>query len=192
MANVNRPAGLLPTRHASGGTPQRSGGYTIASGLAQNLFKGDPVTLTGTDRNITIGAAGGPYIGVFAGVKYVDQNGEVQFRPRWPSGQVATEIEAFVYDDPMQEFVVQADNGGGAIAAAQVGLNANLLAGSGNTFTGRSGWQLDTSSAATTATLAAKILGLARIPENDFGDFAKVRVLLNNHLKILGGSGAGV
>ena len=105
---------------------------------------------------------------------------------------MATEIEAYVYDDPFQEFVIQADNGGAAIAAAQIGLNANLLAGSGNVFTGRSGWQLDTSTAATTATLAAKILGLSRDPENDFGNFAKVRVLINNHLKILGGTGAGV
>ena len=185
MANVDRPAGLLPVRHRAGGTPQRSGGYTIASALAENIYSGDPVDLTGLGRNIALATAGAdnPIVGIFAGVAYVDQNGEQQFRPRWPTGQVATEIEAYVYDDPMQEFVAQVDGVAGMIEA-DVGLNANLVAGAGNNFTGRSAWQIDNTGVAVTATLQVRLLGLARAvseSENDYGQFAKARCFINRH-----------
>jgi len=183
MTNVDRPAGLLPNRHVAGGTPQRSGGYTIADGLAQDLYSGDPVVLTGNGRDITIASAGddNPILGVFAGCAYVDANGEQQFRPRWPSGTSATEIEAYVYDDPNQEFVAQVDDTLG-LEEGEVGFNANLVAGAGNDFTGRSGWQIDKTGMAATATFQVKILGLARQPENDYGQYAKARCRINRHL----------
>ena len=142
--NVDRPSGLIASRHVAGGTPHRLGGYTIASALASDIYSGDPVVLTGTGRNIDIAAAGddNPMVGVFAGVRYVDSNGDQQFRPRWATGTVATEIEALVYDDPMQEFIAQVDDTLGLVEA-EVGLNANLVAGAGNNFTGRSAWQID-------------------------------------------------
>ena len=182
MPNVDRAAGLLPVRHASGGTPQRSGGYAIASALPQDLYSGDPVVLTGTGRNITIATAGAdnPVVGVFAGVRYVDSNGEQQFRPRWPTGTVATEIECYVYDDPNQEFVAQVNGVG--LAEADVGLNANLVAGAGNNFTGRSGWMVNATGVAVTANFQVKLLGLARQLENDYGQFAKARIRINRHL----------
>ncbi len=79
MPNVDRPSGLIASRHTAGGTPQRFGGYTIASALAENIYSGDPVDLTGTGRNIALATAGidNPIVGIFAGVKYVDENGAV-------------------------------------------------------------------------------------------------------------------
>ncbi len=182
MANVDRPFGLVPSRHTAGGTPQRMGGYTIASGLAENIYSGDPVDLTGTGRNIELATAAidEPIVGVFAGVKYVDSNGEQQFRPRWPTATVATEIEALVYDDPFQEFIVQVDDTAGLIEA-NVGLLAALVAGSGNNFTGRSAWQLDQSTLGVGITLQVRILGLALQPENDYGQFAKARIIIHRH-----------
>lgn len=180
--NVDRPAGLIPVRHRAGGTPGRLGAYTIASALAENIYSGDPVDLTGTGRNIALATAGtdNPIVGIFAGVNYVDSNGEQQFRPRWPSGTVATEIEAFVYDDPNMEFVGQVDDTLGLVEA-EVGLNANLVAGAGSNFTGRSAWQIDKTGMAVTATLQVRILGLARRVDNDYGQFAKARVFINRH-----------
>jgi len=182
MANVDRPSGLIASRHSAGGTPQRLGGYTIASALAEDIYSGDPVDLTGTGRNIALATAGddNPIVGIFAGVKYVDANGEQQFRPRWPTGTVATEIEALVYDDPLQEFVAQVDDTAGLIEA-DVGQLAALVAGAGNDFTGRSAWQIDQSTLAATVTLQVRILGLARQLENDFGQFAKARVVIQRH-----------
>lgn len=182
MTNVDRPAGLLPVRHRAGGTPQRSGGYTIASGLAENIYSGDPVDLTGTGRNIALATAGddNPIVGVFAGVSYVNADGDQIFSPRWPTGTVATEIEAYVYDDPMQEFVAQVDDTLGLVEA-EVGLNANLVAGAGSNFTGRSAWQVDKTGMAATITFQVRILGLARQLENDYGQFAKARCFINRH-----------
>lgn len=182
MANVDRPSGLIASRHSAGGTPQRLGGYTIASGLAEDIYSGDPVDLTGTGRNISLAVAAidEPIVGIFAGVKYVDSNGDQQFRPRWPTGTVATEIEALVYDDPLQEFVAQVDDTAGLIEA-DVGLNAALVAGAGNDFTGRSAWQIDQSTLAVTVTLQVRILGLARQLDNDYGQFAKARCVIQRH-----------
>lgn len=185
--NVDRPFGLTPTRHGAGGTPQRLGSYEIASGLAQDLFSGDPVVLIGTGRRITIATAGDANLitGVFAGCRYTDANGEVQFRPRWPASTVATGIqdgeepEALVYDDPRQEFVIQV-SGSAGLVAADVGQMANFVAGAGNAFTGRSAFLLNQATLAGTS-LQLRILGLSRIPENDYGQFAKARVLINNH-----------
>lgn len=182
MTNVNRPAGLIPASHGAGGTPSRLGAYTIASGYGTSLYRGDPVDLTGTGRNIQIATAGddNPIVGVFAGVRYVDSNGEQQFRPRWPASTTATEIEALVYDDPQQLFVGQVDDSAGLVEA-EVGLNANLVAGSGNDFTGQSGWQIDKTGMATTITFQVRILGLARMPDNDYGQYAKALVRINRH-----------
>lgn len=182
MANVDRPSGLIASRHSAGGTPQRLGGYTIASGLAEDIYSGDPVDLTGLGRNISLAVAAidEPIVGVFAGVKYVDANGEQQFRPRWPTGTVATEIEALVYDDPLQEFVAQVDDTAGLLEV-DVGLLAALVAGAGNNFTGRSAWQIDQSTLAVTVTLQVRILGLARQLENEFGQFAKARCVIQRH-----------
>ncbi len=158
------------------------GGYTIASALGENIYSGDPVDLTGTGRNIALASAGidNPIVGIFAGVRYVDENGEQQFRPRWPTGQVATEIEALVYDDPFQEFIAQVDGVAGLVEA-NVGLLAALVAGAGNNFTGRSAWQIDQSTLAVTITLQVRVLGLSRDPENEFGQFAKARVIIHRH-----------
>ncbi len=190
MANTDRPNGLIPVKHNAGGTPGRLVAYAIDDALAQNLFSGDPVITTGSASTlngrafITIAPAGGRIIGVFAGVRFVDQNGEQQFRPRWVSGQVTQQdprspVEALVYDDPDMEFEIQVDDTAGLVAA-NVGQQADIVIGTGNAFTGRSGAQLDQSTIAAAATL--KILGLAgpRV-NNDFGQFAKARVLIAEH-----------
>ena len=188
MTNVDRPFGFTATRHGAGGTPMRLGSYEIANGLAADIFSGDPVSLVGSGRTITLATAGNAnqIVGIFAGVRYTDANGDVQFRPTWMSGTVGTGLqrgddnpEALIYDDPRSEFIVQVSSASG-LAVADVGLLANFVAGAGNAFTGRSGFLLDQTTLNATAR-QLRILGLSRIPENDYGEFAKARVLINNH-----------
>jgi hypothetical protein len=76
-------------------------------------------------------------------------------------------------------FEVQEDSVGGALAAANVGQNASLIAGNNNGFL--SGWMLDSSTAAATNTLQVQLLGLARRIDNAFGTNAKWLVRINNH-----------
>ncbi len=188
MTNVDRPFGFTATRHGAGGTPQRLGSYEIANGLAADIFSGDPVVLVGSGRTITVATAGNALLitGIFAGVRYTDANGDVQFRPNWLSGTVGTGLqrgednpEALVYDDPRSEFIVQVSESAG-LAVGDVGAMANFVAGAGNAFTGRSGFLLDQTSI-DPASRQCRILGLSRIPENDYGEFAKARVLINTH-----------
>jgi len=189
MTNVDRPFGFTPTRHGAGGTPQRLGSYEIENGLAEDIFSGDPVVLTGTGRRVILATAGNALliVGIFAGVRYTDANGDVQFKPNWVSGTVGTGLqrgednpEALVYDDPRSEFIVQV-SGAAGLAEGDVGAMANFATGTGNAFTGRSGYELDQTSI-DPASRQCRILGLARIPENDYGEFAKARVLINTHM----------
>ncbi len=186
--NVDRPFGFTATRHGAGGTPQRLGSYEIANGLAADIFSGDPVVILGSGRTISLATAGNSnlIVGIFAGVRFTDANGDVQFRPFWRTGTVGTGLqrgednpEALVYDDPRQEFVIQV-SGSAGLVVANVGLLANFVAGAGSAFTGRSAFELDQTSLNASAR-QLRILGLSRIPENDFGEFAKARVLINNH-----------
>lgn len=191
MANTDRPNGLAPLRHNAGGTPMRMTAYAIADALAQDLFSGDPVITTGSASAlngrpfITIAGAGGRIVGVFAGVRFVDANGDQQFRPRWVSGDVTTQdprspVEAMVYDDPDMQFEIQVNTSTGLVVA-DVGQQADVTGqGTGNAFTGRSAAQIDQTSIGAAATL--KILALAgpRV-NNDFGEFAKARVLIAEH-----------
>lgn len=68
---------------------------------------------------------------------------------------------ALVCVDPYQRYIMQEDGDTESIEAAAIGLNAECIAThAGDTTTGRSGMEIDSSSKATTATLAVKLLGV--------------------------------
>ncbi|MES2904819.1 MAG: hypothetical protein V4696_11595, partial [Pseudomonadota bacterium] len=77
-------------------------------------------------------------------------------------------------------FEIQEDAVGGAIAAADIGLNADIIVAAGNTYSKSSGTMLDTSTKATTITLPLRIRGLSQRPDNELSANAKVLVTLNN------------
>lgn len=196
---TNAPSGLRPVRHANG-TPYcgEQNAYAIASGYATSLFTNDPVTSL-SDGTIGIGVAGAACRGIFVGCRYTATDGSIKFMPYWPASttvQTGTTVTAFVADDPDMVFDVQETNGSGAagtaLALADRGLNINFVAGSGSTGTGQSGFSLNNTTEATTATLNLKILDLAPVVGNVVGDFANWLVTWNNH-QFKGGTGsAGV
>ena len=70
----------------------------------------------------------------------------------------------------------------GSYTAADMSLNANFRATAGNTSTGASGFDVDISTKATTATLPLKLVGVPNRPDNVVGDsFLNVYVMINNH-----------
>lgn len=176
MANLNGPYGLRPVRHLTGGCIRMSE-YSIASELAANIFYGDPVEMTGTGRNITLAAAdNADSIGVFAGCRYVDATGSPVFSKYWPTGTVATDIVAIVYDDPKIVFSAQATT----IAEADVGQLADWNGTAGSAVTGISGNSVDGTSYAATGG-ALRIMGLVKSPDNAYGAYAKVEVIFAEH-----------
>jgi len=176
MANVDRPNGLTAIKHRNGSTPISTNSYTIASGLAANIYVGDAIKSTGTGKGITIAAAGNTMRGVFDGCSYTDSTGASIFSKSWVSGTVATNVVAYVYDDPDIIFSVQND---GSLAATDIGQAVDLLVGSGNSRTERSTSEADTSSIGSTGGLL--ILELGNEIDNAYGTNAKINVLISEH-----------
>jgi len=145
----DRPNGLVPLRHLTGGVI-RASEYTIASAYATSIFSGDPVKTVGTGKTIAQAAAGDTILGVFAGCRFTDANGDTQFKPYWPASTTATNIVAYVFDDPQIVYEVQADD---TVAAAALGQSFDVVVGSGSATTGRSAVELDASTAGATGQL---------------------------------------
>ena len=176
MANVDAAFGFVPVRHMSGNAP-RTNKYTITSGLAENIFSGDMVILTADGVLTPAGATETNQIGVFGGVSYTASDGSYVYSEYWPSGTVATDIIAYVYDDPYTVFKVQS---AGTSAQTNIGNCADIVAGAGSTTTGRSGFEISGTMAAGTA--QCKILALHETPDNAFGANAIMEVLVNEHV----------
>jgi hypothetical protein len=187
MPNVDAPSGLRPIRYRSG-LPYAGGAnkYYVPATDATDLFIGDPVILAGSAdadgvATVTRATAGaGNYItGVVVGVDQIEGVASPSlartYRP------ASTAMYVWVADDPELIFEIQEDSVGGALAATSVGLNASVIIAAGSTVTGRSGTELDSSTAATTNTLALQVLRLARRPDNEIGDQAKWEVRINLH-----------
>tara|TARA_R110002073_G_scaffold68301_2_gene169751 strand:+ start:280 stop:834 length:555 start_codon:yes stop_codon:yes gene_type:complete len=177
MANVDAAFGLTPIRHLSGNGYSRANKYTIASGLAENIFTGDAVILIADGVLTPHTATEVNNIGVFAGVSYTASDGSYVYSQYWPSGTVATNIVAYVYDDPYTVFKVQS---AGTVAQTNVGNCADLVAGAGSTVSGQSGFEASGTMSNGTATV--KILGLYETPDNAMGANAIIEVLINEHL----------
>lgn len=176
MANVDSPFGFVPVRHLSGNAP-RTNKYTITSGLAENIFRGDLCILTADGVITPHTATETNNIGVFAGVSYTASDGSYVYSDYWPTGTTATNIVAFVYDDPYIVYKVQSD---GSPAQTDIGACADVVAGTGSTTTGQSAFELNSSMGTGTAT--AKLIALWDAPENAFGTNAVMEVLINEHI----------
>ena len=151
MSATSAPFGFRASYHNSGQIIAKA--YTLASGYAQNVFQGDPVKLVdtgviqlGTNDGTRSGSVGGiSLLGIFAGCQYNDALGRPTVSPFWPTGITATEIIAWVYDDPEILFAVQYDNpSSGTTVQTAVGEQCDWVVASpgGATATGLSNCKL--------------------------------------------------
>jgi hypothetical protein len=184
MPNVDAAFGFVPIRHMSGNAP-RTNKYTIASELAENIFKGDLVIVIAAGTLTPHTATETNNIGVFDGCSYTASDGSYVYSEYWPTGTTATNIIAYVYDDPYTVFKVQS---AGTTAQTNIGNCADVVAGAGSTITGQSGFEISGTMAAGIAT--CKILALHETPDNAFGANAVMEVTINEHL--LGTNVAGI
>lgn len=187
MANGNAPTGLQPRRHRNGaGYAGAVNKYYVPASDNTALYRGDPVVLSGAAdaRGIAgvvraTAGSGGRITGVVVGFD-VDSNAPTS-ADVFKAGYRAAGVEAYllVADEPELMFEIQEDSVGGALTAADIGLNADLVAGNGSAATRMSGFMLDTSTKATTATLQLRILGIQQRVDNEIGQYAKVLVAIN-------------
>lgn len=193
MANPNKPSGLSPVMTLSGSPWTGKGNiYCIPQADTNAYYPGDLVALAGSaDANgvptITIGTAGAAAVGVYMGGGGLQAGGPYVDPSNLDSGTIipATKTKAYyveVVDDPNIIFEIQEIGTGTQFTAAEVGLNANIIAAAPATGVKVSATMLDNTTEATTSTLNLKLLRLAPRPyENAFGAFAKWWVLINNH-----------
>jgi hypothetical protein len=71
--------------------------------------------------------------------------------------------------DPSDIYRMQADDIGTTLGLASLGTNCDLVVGAGNTTTGMSGMQVDSSTVAATAGLQVRIVGFVDKPSNTPG-----------------------
>ena len=192
MANTDAAFGMRLVGRIGGPATNVQNTYRIAANYGTAIFKGDMVAQV-TGGGVEQHADGGtvPIVGVFNGCRYTDPTtGKETFSNFYPASTNASDIEAFVIDDPMAIFEIQAD---AAFPVADLFGNFDIVyTSSGSTTTGISGAELDVTTGATTAGLPLKAIDISKNVDNDdvSSDATNVLVVIQNH--IFGQKSAGL
>lgn len=175
-ASLN-PFGLRAAYHPTGSA--RGKKYTIASGYNTAIYKQDPVILN-TNGTITIGTAAADILGTFMGCEYTDAGtGKRVVSDYWPASQAASDIVAWVDDDPNTVYEVQA---GGSIAQTAIGDQADIVMNGGSTSTGLSAAYLSSTLAGAGVQAQFRIVGFGGALDNAVGDaYTVVQVKIARH-----------
>jgi hypothetical protein len=147
----------------------------IPSGNATATFVGDAVKLTDLDA---IKINGGPYApaviqaaatdpiyGIVMGFQQhtVASGMDLGRRHRPASVSMYCLVKPA---HPLDVYRIQADDDTETLTAASIGCNADIIVAAGNTATGSSGMEVDSSTAAATAGLQVRIIGFVDRPSN--------------------------
>ena len=183
MANVAEKFGLRPYRKLDGtplvGAQNR---YTIASNYGTAIFQGDlviPVTAGNIERHTANNSTS--VVGVFNGCFYTAPTTQKPtFSNFYPGSIVASDITAFVVDDPDAVFLMDAD---ATFARADIFRNYSVTNTTGSTKTGISEVQLDVSVSGTNASFVIQAIDISQDPNNsDVGNAnANILVRINKH-----------
>ena len=179
MANKDAAFGLRPIgKVGQNRDNQGLSEYDIAAS-ASAIFQNDPVEMAATGT-ITVAAATDTLLGSLTGVFFTDAStSKPTFANHLKASNTATDIKGFVSDDPYERFEIQSDD---ATAAADVGLNADIVYASGASPNFVSKVELDHSDLKT-GTAQLRVLGISKDIENNEAGSANVNlvVMINEH-----------
>ena len=179
MANKDSAFGLRPIgKVGQNRDNQGLSEYDIAAS-ATAIFQNDPVEMAATGT-ITVAAATDTLLGSLTGVFFTDAStSKPTFANHLKGSNTATDIKGFVSDDPYERFEIQSDD---ATAAADVGLNADIVYASGATPNFVSKVELDHSDLKT-GTAQLRVLAISKDIENNEAGSANVNlvVMINEH-----------
>lgn len=191
MANANVPSGLAPVQYLNGNPWNgQTRLYSILSDNGSAFAIGDPVAVGGSADdngvpNVVLATAGtgNQIVGVICSAGSITNGGFLGDPTNLNTTVIpATKTKVYyvaVCDDPNVVFEIQEGGSGAALTKTDVMNNFNLKSGTNSGYL--SGWTLDNASAAVTATLQLKLLGLVQRKDNTFGTYAKWLVKINNH-----------
>lgn len=182
MSSTATPMGAEPigTLSASGSFTGKVRHLSIASNYGTAIFYGDFVktVAAGTIEKDT-GTTTLTPTGVFMGCSYTDPTtNQPTYSQFYPASTVASDIKAYVLDDPNVLMKMQGDD---SLAQTAIGNNVAIVQTAGSTSIGRSKNAVDSSTiAATTATLPLRIIDFVDGPDSSVGDsFTDVIVKFN-------------
>ena len=179
MANKDAPFGLKPIgKVGQNRDAQGLSEYSIAASATAIYFQ-DPVEILATGT-IGVAAASDALLGSLNGVFFTDaSSSKPTYANHLNASNTATDIVGFVSDDPYERFEIQAD---GATAAADVGLNADIVYAAGSSPDYVSQVELQTSDQKT-GTAQLRIIGISKDPNNNTAGSANVNLvtIINEH-----------
>lgn len=199
MSAIQAPYGFKPINRVDGlpyaGAIRQ---IPVASNNTNAIFNGSVVSIlaNGTVALVTTdGSVATPFpagtIGVFVGCSYTNAvTKQPVYSQYLPAATIASDIMAFVVDDPNVVFQVQA---AGTLAQAELGanvvLNATQVATAGSTATGNSATAVSITTVQTAT--AFRIVDFVKGPFSTVGDaFTDVLVKFNpGHHSYLGATG---
>ena len=152
--------------------------YSISAN-ATAIYQNDPVEILAAGT-IGVAAAGDALLGPLTGVFYTDASTS---KPTWANhlkaSNTATDIVGFVSDDPYERFEVQSS---GATAAADVGMNADIVYAAGGTPNYVSKVELNHGDLKT-GSAQLRVIGISKDPENNEAGSANVNLvtIINEH-----------
>ena len=179
MANKDAAFGLKPIgKVGQNRDSQGLSEYSIAAS-ASAIYFNDPVEMAATGT-ITVAAATDTLLGSLTGVFFTDAStSKPTFANHLEASNTATDIKGFVADDPYERFEIQSDD---ATAAADVGLNADIVYAAGSSPNYVSKVELDHSDLKT-GTAQLRVLAISKDIENNEAGSANVNlvVMINEH-----------
>ena len=179
------PVGLIGGRSYSGATRQ----MRIASNYGTAIGKGDLVKRVndGTidrDGSTTALPATGT-LGIFMGCQYTDPNtSQLTFNNQYPGSIVASDIDAFIVDDPdvvMKVAVCSSGTTMATVARTVIGNKASIISNTLNTTNGRGKLALLSSSPAVTSTFPVTIIDVVEDTKTGADAFQEVLCIFNTH-----------
>ena len=179
MANKDAAFGLRPIGKVGQNRDNQGLSEYDISASASAIYFNDPVEILAAGT-IGVAAATDTLLGSLGGVFFTDAStSKPTFANHLDASNTATDIKGFVSDDPYERFEVQAD---GATAAADVGLNADIVYAAGSSPDYVSKVELQTSDQKT-GTAQLRILGISKDPDNNTAGSANVNlvVMINEH-----------
>ncbi len=190
MANADRPFGMIPVGHLDGapfngmtrmylfddsnacyiGDPVKLGGSAGAAGLFVNGVNCEGMP------NATVAAATDTLLGVVVAFLPLQSDPTIVHKQATTTDRIG-----LVVDAPDVIFEVQEDSVGNDVAVTQVGNNFDIAYTAGNTTTGVSAMELDSSDNTGTSTATLRLLRLVSRADNALGTNAKWHVVINEH-----------
>lgn len=185
MANLDNAHGLKVWGEMLGANL-----YAIVTEYAAAVYHGAMMEHSGTSSATKYGGAipgcaveeagaAGSILGAVVGLFDSDMD-PVKYIAAATVGDGVVAGYALIADHPQQKFEAQEDGETTPIAAASIGLNADMAGTGGSTTTGISTMEIDSDTVATTATLAVKVL--ASHPDDTINSAnGRFIVMINSH-----------